>query len=114
MPRSKLEKLTEEIRACTHCAQQLPLQPNPIVRPSKKAKILIIGQAPGTKVHETSISWNDASGNKLREWMGIDRDVFYDDTKIAVMPMGFVIQSKVSQVICHRGPSARLCGIRNC
>ena len=94
MPRTKLQLLTREIRACTCCEQQLPFAPNPIVRPSAKAKILIIGQAPGTKVHETSISWNDASGNKLRDWMGIDRDIFYDDDKIAVMPMGFCYPGK--------------------
>lgn len=94
MARTKLQLLTQEIRACTHCVQQLPFTPNPIVRPSRKAKILITGQAPGTKVHETSISWNDASGNKLREWMGVDRDTFYDDNKIAVMPMGFCYPGK--------------------
>lgn len=90
----KLQRLTSNIRACTQCEKHLPLTPNPIVRPSRKAKILIIGQAPGTKVHETSISWNDASGNKLREWMGIDRELFYDTDKIAIMPMGFCYPGK--------------------
>jgi uracil-DNA glycosylase len=94
MARSKLELLTREIRTCTLCADKLPFEPNPIVRPSSQAKILIIGQAPGTKVHETSISWNDASGNTLREWMGVDRDIFYNDNKIAVMPMGFCYPGK--------------------
>ena len=91
---SKLQLLTKEIRSCTQCVHQLPFKPNPIVRPSSKAKILITGQAPGTKVHETSISWNDASGDKLRKWMGIDRETFYDDNKIAVMPMGFCYPGK--------------------
>lgn len=94
MPSSKLRTLTKEIRACTQCTRELPFQPNPIVRPSNNAKVLIIGQAPGTKVHETSISWNDASGNKLREWMGVDRTIFYDDTKVAIMPMGFCYPGK--------------------
>ncbi|MCL4166551.1 UNVERIFIED_CONTAM: hypothetical protein GTU68_016145 [Idotea baltica] len=94
MARSKLQVLTQEIRACTQCVHQLPFEPNPIVRPSRQAKILITGQAPGTKVHQTSISWNDASGNTLREWMGVDRDIFYDDNKIAVMPMGFCYPGK--------------------
>ncbi len=94
MSSTKLKRLTREIRACSQCIGQLPFQPNPIVRPSNTAKILIIGQAPGTKVHETNISWNDASGNKLREWMGVDREIFYDDTKIAVMPMGFCYPGK--------------------
>ena len=91
---SKLKLLTEEIRTCTHCVDKLPFEPNPIVRPSSQAKILIIGPAPGIKVHQTSISWNDTSGNTLREWMGIARDVFYDDNRIAVMPMGFCYPGK--------------------
>ena len=94
MSQAQLQKLTKKIRACNVCEQHLPFEPNPIVRPSKKAKILIIGQAPGTKVHETSISWNDASGNKLREWMGIDRDIFYNIDKVAIMPMGFCYPGK--------------------
>lgn len=94
MSQQKLQRLTSTIRSCKLCEQSLPFEPNPIVRPSRKAKILIIGQAPGTKVHETSISWNDASGNKLREWMGIDRNVFYNIEKIAIMPMGFCYPGK--------------------
>ena len=94
MSQARLQKLTKKIRACELCKQHLPFEPNPIVRPSKKAKILIIGQAPGTKVHETSISWNDASGNQLRAWMGIDRDIFYNTDKVAIMPMGFCYPGK--------------------
>lgn len=94
MVASKLQRLVSEIRACKHCAQHLPFEPNPIVRPSIKAKILITGQAPGTKVHETSISWNDASGNTLREWMGVECDTFYGTGKIAIMPMGFCYPGK--------------------
>ena len=69
--------------------KHLPFEPKPIVRPSRTAKIIIVGQAPGTKVHETGIPWNDPSGNKLREWMGIDKEVFYDDKRVAIMPTGF-------------------------
>ncbi|MDW3096125.1 MAG: uracil-DNA glycosylase family protein [Gammaproteobacteria bacterium] len=94
MASTKLIALTKEIRACTQCACQLPFKPNPIVRPSNIAKVLIIGQAPGTKVHESSISWNDTSGNTLRDWLGVDREIFYDDTKIAIMPMGFCYPGK--------------------
>ena len=94
MSNKKLQQLTSKIRSCKLCMQHLPFEPNPIVRPSTKARILIIGQAPGTKVHETSISWNDASGNKLREWMGIDREIFYDQQKVAIMPMGFCYPGK--------------------
>lgn len=60
-----------------------------MVRINPKATILIIGQAPGTKVHETGVPWNDPSGDRLRTWMAIDREMFYDDGRIAIMPMGF-------------------------
>lgn len=94
MPNCKLNKLVAEVKACKLCAESLPFAPNPVLRPSKTAKILIIGQAPGTKVHATGIPWNDRSGNKLREWMGIDREVFYDNQRIAIMPMGFCYPGK--------------------
>ena len=94
MARTKLEKLTQEIRACTICKDHLPFEPKPVLRPSRTAKIIIVGQAPGTKVHNTGIPWNDPSGDKLREWMGVDRDIFYDDVKIAIMPTGFCYPGK--------------------
>lgn len=95
MPQSsELISLLENIRACQLCYEHLPLGPNPIVRASTRAKILIIGQAPGTKVHQTSIPWNDVSGNRLREWMQIDKQTFYDENKIAIMPMGFCYPGK--------------------
>ena len=86
---SDLEALLEEIRHCRTCAEHLPLGPNPVVCAGEDAKVLIIGQAPGTKVHETSIPWNDASGDRLRDWLQINRDDFYDSDRIAIMPMGF-------------------------
>lgn len=94
MARTKLEKLTQEVRACTLCKADLPFEPKPVLRPSRTAKIIIVGQAPGTKVHNTGIPWNDPSGDKLREWMGVDRDIFYDDAKIAIMPTGFCYPGK--------------------
>lgn len=84
-----LDALLSAIRACRLCEASLPLGPRPIVRVSATAKILIIGQAPGTKVHETGIPWNDPSGDRLRNWMGLDKTQFYDETNIAIMPMGF-------------------------
>lgn len=84
-----LESLLKEIKACTVCAEHLPLGPNPVVEVQKSSKILIIGQAPGTKVHASGIPWDDASGKRLREWMGVDRETFYDASKIAIVPMGF-------------------------
>jgi len=84
-----LDSLLAEIRACQLCAAHLPLGPRPIVRAKQTAKLLIIGQAPGTKVHESGIPWNDPSGDRLRDWTRIDRDMFYDESRIAIMPMGF-------------------------
>ncbi len=84
-----LSKLLNEVRNCTLCKEGLPLGPRPVLQLSKKAKILIAGQAPGKRVHASGIPFDDASGDRLREWMGIDRDTFYDDEKIAILPMGF-------------------------
>lgn len=84
-----LTDLAAEVRACRHCAAVLPLGPRPVIRVSTTATILIAGQAPGTKVHETGIPWNDPSGDRLRRWLAIDRDVFYDESRIAILPMGF-------------------------
>ena len=74
-------------RACRVCAD-LPLGPRPVLRVSTTARILIASQAPGTKVHETGVPWNDASGDRLREWLAMDRDAFYDEARIAIVPMG--------------------------
>lgn len=82
-----LERVAAEARACTLCAD-LPLGPRPVLRVSATARLLIIGQAPGTKVHLTGIPWNDASGDRLRGWLGMDRDTFYDVSRIAVVPTG--------------------------
>ena len=84
-----LDALWREVRGCTLCAADLPLGPRPVLRPSATARLLIVGQAPGTKVHESGIPWNDPSGDRLRDWMGICRETFYDRRRIAIMPMGF-------------------------
>ncbi|MCG6274451.1 uracil-DNA glycosylase family protein [Vibrio vulnificus] len=84
-----LEQLLTQIRACQVCASALPLGANPVVQAHSEAKILIIGQAPGTKVHHTSIPWTDASGNRLRAWLDIEKQTFYNPKQIAIMPMGF-------------------------
>ena len=83
-----LENLLAEVRACDHC-KDLPLGPRPVVQISASASLLIIGQAPGTRVHETGIPWNDPSGDRLRDWMAVARDTFYKASRIAIMPMGF-------------------------
>ena len=91
---TKLDTLLKEVRACRVCETELPLEPNPILRAKRTARILVVGQAPGTKVHESGIPWNDASGKRLREWMKVDDKIFYDPTKIAIIPMGFCYPGK--------------------
>jgi uracil-DNA glycosylase len=84
-----LDALLAEIRACRICAAHLPLGPRPVLRASATARLLIVGQAPGTKVHETGIPWNDPSGDRLRQRLALDRDAFYDESRIAIIPAGF-------------------------
>lgn len=84
-----LAQVFAEIRACTVCAASLPLGPRPVVRGRVTARLLIISQAPGTRVHETGLSFNDRSGDRLRLWLGIDRETFYDEARVAIMPVGF-------------------------
>jgi uracil-DNA glycosylase len=84
----QLDKLLAEIRACRICAAHLPLGPRPVLQASSTARLLIVSQAPGRKVHDTGIPFNDVSGERLRDWLGIDRDTFYDASRIAIVPMG--------------------------
>ncbi len=85
---ARLDRVLRQARACTLCAAHLPLGPRPVLRAQASARLVIIGQAPGTQVHETGIPWNDRSGDRLRAWMGLERAQFYDDRHIAIMPMG--------------------------
>ena len=92
--RGALEPLLRDIRACRHCVDAargppLPHEPRPVLRLSSTARVLVAGQAPGTRVHRTGLPFNDPSGDRLREWMGLDRDAFYDARRIAIVPMGF-------------------------
>ena len=91
-----LEQLLKKVRQCRACEPHLPLGANPVIRAHSSARILIIGQAPGTRVHATSIPWNDPSGDRLRMWMGINKDTFYDESQIAIMPMGFCYPGKAN------------------
>lgn len=86
---SQMEELLAEIRKCRVCDEFLPFGANPVITAGSESKIVVIGQAPGRIVHETNIPWNDPSGDNLRAWMGVDREVFYNPEKIALMPMGF-------------------------
>jgi uracil-DNA glycosylase len=84
---SRLETLLKEIRTCQMC-EALPLGPKPVLRASSTAKLLIVGQAPGRRVHETGIPWNDPSGDRLRTWLGLTHEEFYDERRIAIVPTG--------------------------
>jgi len=88
-PITELDLLLRDVRACRLCEEHLPMGPKPVLRASATARLLIVGQAPGTLVHASGIPWNDASGMRLRGWLGVDRDTFYDEGKIAIVPMGF-------------------------
>jgi len=89
MKENPLISMVSEIKQCTLCQQHLPLGPRPVLQVSPHAKILIAGQAPGLKVHKTGVPFDDASGERLRQWMGIDKNTFYNAQKIAILPMGF-------------------------
>jgi uracil-DNA glycosylase len=92
-----LEDAADAARRCTECAAVLPRGPRPTFRLSTTARVLIIGQAPGTRVHETGIPWNDRSGDRLRLWLGMDRDDFYDAARIAVLPAGLCYPGRLPQ-----------------
>ena len=84
-----MKQLLADIRACTVCAANLPAGPRPIVQAGATARIVIIGQAPGRRVHESGIPWDDPSGHKLREWLELSAEQFYDPATVALIPMGF-------------------------
>ena len=84
-----LEELLCDIRACTICKEHLPFPPKPVLRASTQAKILIVGQAPGLRVQISGVPWDDASGERLRSWLDISKEDFYDEQKICIIPMGF-------------------------
>ncbi|MDC0257431.1 uracil-DNA glycosylase family protein [Crocinitomicaceae bacterium] len=84
-----MESLLHDIQKCTICKDHLPNDPLPVVRASANSKILVVGQAPGRLVHESGIPWNDPSGNRLRDWLQVDRNLFYNPDVFALVPMGF-------------------------
>ena len=87
-PRS-LDALLASVRACRACEADLPLGPRPVLQAHASARVLVVGQTPGRRVHETGIPWNDASGRRLRDWMGVGDAAFYDATRIAIIPMAY-------------------------
>lgn len=94
MSYKSLNTLLTSVRACTLCASELKDGVRPVLQCHSKARILIAGQAPGVKVHNSGIPFDDASGDRLREWMGIDKDLFYDESQIAILPMAFCYPGK--------------------
>lgn len=87
-PAETLARAVAAARACRLCADELPLGPNPVLRVRDSARLFLVSQAPGTKVHATGLPFNDRSGDRLREWLGIDRDTFYAHPGLAIMPVG--------------------------
>lgn len=87
--RSGLAQLLSTVRQCRACEPHLPLTPRPILQAGEGARILIVGQAPGLRAHLSGTPWDDASGERLRSWMGIDAASFYDASRIAIVPMGY-------------------------
>lgn len=85
----ELDRLLVQVRACRLCEDTLPLGPKPVLQLSATARVLVVGQAPGIRVHETGLPFNDPSGDRLRNWMGVDRPTFYDASRIALVPMAF-------------------------
>ena len=84
-----IETLFRDIRACTHCAADLPMGPRPVVRGTASARVCIIGQAPGVRVHRSGVPWDDPSGKRLRGWLEVDDGTFYDEDRFAIIPVGF-------------------------
>ena len=84
-----LESLISDIRDCRHCVDSLPCGPRPILSASAESRILIMGQAPGRRVHQSGVAWDDPSGQRLREWLAVDSNAFYDVHNFAIVPMGF-------------------------
>lgn len=86
---ASLDALLTAVRGCRACEAHLPLGPRPVLQAAASARVLIAGQAPGARVHASGIPWDDASGERLRQWMGVSRETFYDATRIAIIHMGF-------------------------
>jgi uracil-DNA glycosylase len=93
-----LSRVSAEARACTLCADALPFKPKPVFLVGRSARLLVVGQAPGRRVHETGIPWNDPSGDVLREWLELEREEFYDTSRIAIVPTGLCYPGTVDGV----------------
>lgn len=96
--RISVSRVSAEARACTLCSKDLPFKPRPVFLVGRRARVLIVGQAPGRRVHETGIPWNDPSGDVLREWLALERTEFYDTSRIAIVPTGLCYPGTVEGV----------------
>ncbi len=95
MPSARsLTSLLKQIRGCEICAAHLPAGPRPVLTAHRDARVLVIGQAPGARVHASGVPWDDPSGERLRDWLGVDREAFYDERRFALVPMGFCYPGK--------------------
>jgi uracil-DNA glycosylase len=103
----ELEGLLREIRACRICERHLPLGPNPVLRVSADARLLMVSQAPGIRVHATGIPWNDASGRRRRDWLQMDATTFYDERRVAIVPMGLCYPGKAGSGDAPPRPECR-------
>lgn len=114
-PREKLSELLSRVHACTACqgkGRDLPLGPRPILQVGEGARILVVGQAPGRITHHKGRPFDDPSGNRLRAWLGLDRDTFYDPDRVAIVPMGFCFPGTGKGGDSPPVPNARSCGAR--
>jgi uracil-DNA glycosylase len=95
---ASLRTLVKEAKACTACADRLPHAPRPMFLVGRAARLLVVGQAPGRRAHETGLPWNDPSGDVLRDWLGMDREAFYDTSRLAIVPVGLCYPGTVDGV----------------
>lgn len=104
---TKLERLLREIDACRVCEAHLPLGPRPVLRAGRDARLLIVGQAPGARVHASGVPWDDASGKRLRDWLAMDAATFYDASRVAIVPMAFCYPGKADSGDAPPRPECR-------
>jgi uracil-DNA glycosylase len=93
---SALQRVSREASACRVCRKNLPVEPRPVFRVAREARLLIVGQAPGRRVHESGVPWNDPSGDVLRDWLALERETFYDTSRVAIVPMGLCYPGTVA------------------
>ena len=110
----RLDLLLTGVRSCRACARHLPFDPRPVLQAGTSARVLIAGQAPGLRAHASGIPWDDASGERLRSWMDVEKGVFYDGSLIAIVPMAFCYPGRGVSGDCRRGASAPRYGSISC